>query len=94
MPFPARCSIRGQVVSHGGELPRHLFNALLPSFLVTGVLATPAAVLLQLQPLAGVALALCCHIVATLAFIASHRQRWSLVRSHLLARSYSSSKNV
>jgi len=42
----------------------------------------PAAVLLQLQPLARVALALRGDVVPPLAVLASKRQRRSFIRSH------------
>ena len=48
-----------------------------------GVVAAPAAVLLEFQPVAGIGLVLCCDVVAALARLAGERERRSLVRSHI-----------
>ncbi len=49
-----------------------------------GVGTTPATVLVEFQSLASIALALRRDVVAALALLARHRQRGSLVRSHLI----------
>ena len=58
-------------------------------FAVQGVRRTPAAVLLQCQPLSGVRFVLDRHIVATLALVAGHRDGRSFVRRHLARSLYS-----
>ena len=60
-----------------GDAPRSAM------FAVKSVGTTPAAVLLQRQPLARVRFALHCHVVATFTFVAGHRDGRSFVTWHL-----------
>ena len=60
-----------------GDAPRSAM------FAVKSVGTTPAAVLLQRQPLARVRFALHCHVVATFTFVAGHRDGRSFVTRHI-----------
>jgi len=63
----------------------HGVNARSARLFVSRMGPAPAAVLLQLEPLARVRLALGGHVVPSLALLASERQRRSFVGSHIFS---------